>query len=508
MELKKSTDLRIVKIPKNHVISPYFIILGMKTGRSHALVHVQFAYGMFENLRFGKFKSLNSFTALLFYLGLTFGNSQVVTTFHELNTEMRAGGKAGLIYTKFLNKLICIVSDLIVVHTNENKKTMEKIYGIDRFKLKVIPMGILENPILLDKNACKRELGLSNKKVITIPGFISKHKGHESLIRILPKLEEDVQLLIAGGARTSEDEVYYQELKNLAANMNCIDRITFNDDFPISPVILNATDIAILPYTSASESMALRLLVAYQIPTITSDLSVFKEIYNEYHCIELFNNCDEKGLLEKIQELMYDEKTRECLKEKCRKMWNSAKWSVIAAKHVETYMEVFSAHPDALYDTEKQKERLNWLKTNLYGNTLEIGCATGFVANYTGAHVGLDLNLSRLMLAKKRYPEKDFILSNALYLPFKDKAFNTVLIPEILEHIPLPISEKIVHEAEQIGEKVLITLPNAGKVNYDKSLVETPEHVWYPTEEIVKGLIKECKIEYTTKEDFILVTVT
>jgi len=51
---------------------------------------------------------------------------------------------------------------------------------------------------------------------------------------------------------------------------------------------MNATDIAILPYRYATESMMLRLLVAYTIPTITSDLSVFKEVKQEYDCIELF----------------------------------------------------------------------------------------------------------------------------------------------------------------------------------------------------------------------------
>ena len=508
MELKKSTELRIVEIPKNHVFSPYFFILGIKTSRSRALVHVQFAYGLFDNLRLRNFKGLNSFTALLFYLGLTFGNSQVITTFHELNTEMKSSGKAGFIYKKFLNKLVCNVSDLIIVHTNENKRTIENVYGVDKFKLKIIPMGTVEYPLMLDKDVCKKELGLSSKKVVTIPGFISRHKGHDSLIRILPKLGNDVQLLIAGGARTSEDKIYYQELKNQATDLNCVDRITFNDSFPISPVILNATDVAVLPYTSASESMALRLLVAYQVPTVTSDLKIFKEIYNDYQCIELFKSKDNQELLERIQMLLHNEAVGHALKTNCLKMWNKTKWSIVAAKHTDTYLEVFSGHLDALYSTEKQKERLNWLKTNHYGNTLEIGCATGYVANYVGADVGLDLNLTRLKLAKKRYREKEFVLSNALYLPFKDNAFDTVLIPEILEHVPLSISEKIVNEATQVGEKILITLPNAGKDDYDKSLVESPEHIWYPTEKIVKNFIRDCKIAFTSEKDFILVEVS
>jgi glycosyltransferase involved in cell wall biosynthesis len=505
-ELRKNTTLRIVEIPDNHDLSPYFVVLGAKTARSHALVHVQFAYGIFGDLKIWKFKRLSTFSALLFYFGLALGDSYVVTTFHELMSKERTGGKVGALYSRILNKLIINVSDLIIVHTKENKRLMETVYGVLESKLKIIPMGTLENPIFLNKDESKRKLGLSDKRIIVSPGFISKHKGYELIVKILPQLDKDVQLLIAGGTRTEEDTSYRDELIMLAKQLKCDSRITFKDDFPIAPAVLNSADISLLPYLSASESMALRLLVAYQVPTITSDLPVFQEIYEEYGCMELFKTNDTKDLLEKTQRLLSDQQRRQYLKEKCRIMWSATKWSSIAAKLVETYMEVFSAHPDTLYDSERQKERLDWLKNSVAGNALEVGCATGYVADYTGAKVGLDLNIYRLRLAKKRYHEKDFILSNAMYLPFKEKAFNTVLIPEILEHLPLELAEKIVLEAKRVGEKILITVPNADKVNYDKTLVETPEHVWFPTKELIKKLIRDCEIDYTTENDFMLVS--
>ena len=505
-ELRKDTTLRIVEIPENHVISPYFVVLGAKTARSHALVHVQFAYGIFSDLNIWKVKRLSTFSAILFYVGLALGDSYVVTTFHELMTKQRTGGKAGAFYTKILNKLIINVSDSIIVHNKENKKLMETVYGVEESKLKIVPMGTLENPTFLNKEESKRKLGLSNKRIIIIPGFISKHKGHDLIIKILPQIDKDVQLVIAGGTRTDEDTSYRDELIMLAKQLNCVDRITFKDDFPISSTVLNSADIALLPYTSASESMALRLLVAYQVPTIASDLPVFLEIYQDYGCMELFKTNDIKGLLEKTQNLLCDETKRERLKEKCRIMWTATKWSSISAKLVETYMEVFSAHPNTLYASERQRERLDWLKRSLLGNALEVGCATGYVTDYAGANVGLDLNIYRLRLAKKRYYDKDFILSNAMYLPFKEKAFNTVLIPEILEHLPLEFAEKTVLEAKRVGMRILVTLPNADKANYDKSLVEAPEHVWFPTKEIIKKIITDCKIVYTRENDFMLVS--
>jgi glycosyltransferase involved in cell wall biosynthesis len=504
-ELKRIAKIRVVSVTDNHTLSPYFFVLGFTTGRSNNIVHVQFAYSMFARLKLGRRWGLSDFTALLFYLGLAFGRSLVITTFHEVPKTMSAGGRIRLVYTKLLNRLICDVSNLIIVHTSESKKLMVKNYRVNRSKLKVIPMGCVETPQFLNKEACKKKLNLSGKTVITIPGFVSKNHGHDLVVSILPLLDKDVHLLIAGGARTKETAAYYEELRKMAQRYHCTERITFVDDFPITSTAINATNIAILPYRYATESLTLRLLAAYKVPTITSDLSVFKEVKKEYDCIELFRRDDKEDLLAKILSLLSDERKQSLLQEQCRKLWNDNKWSSIAAKHAETYLEVLSGHPDSIYDDKKQKERIDWLKENVSGNALEIGCAGGFVTSYTSADVGLDMNQWRIKFAKTKHPEKDFITASAFSLPFKEKAFDTILIPEILEHVPITQTEKIISEAKRVANKMLITLPNADKINYNKSLVENPEHKWFPTKKIVLKLIENCKIQYTSENDFILV---
>lgn len=504
-ELKRSAKTRIVSVTDNRTLSPYYFVRGFILGRSNNIVHVQFAYGMFAGLKMGRRWGFSDSTALLFYLGLAFGRSFVVTTFHEVMKTMRTGRKVGLVYTKLLNRLICDVSDLIIVHTSESKELMVKNYNVNRSKLKVIPMGCVETPHFLNKDACKEKLKLLGKTVLTVPGFVSKNHGHDLVVSILPLLDKNVHLLIAGGARTRETAVYYEELKKMAKRYQCIERITFVDDFPITPTIINATDIAILSYRYSAESLTLRLLAAYRVPTITSDLSVFKEIKKEYDCIELFRSDDKEDLLAKILSLLSDERRQSLMQEQCQKLWNDNKWSSIAAKHVETYLEALAGHPDTIYDDKNQKERIDWLKENVSGSALEIGCAGGFVTSYASADVGLDINQWRLKFAKTKHPEKDFITASAFSLPFKEKAFDTILIPEILEHVPIPQAEKIISEAKRVAYKILITLPNADKINYDKSMVETPEHKWLPTKKIVLKLIPNGKIQYTSENDFILV---
>ena len=379
---------------------------------------------------------------------------------------------------------------------------------MNKERIKIIPMGCLEYPKISNKDNAKEILGLSGKRVILVPGFISKNHGIDLITSALPFLEKDVVLLIAGGTSTKTNDPYLQELKENARKDKVIDRIFFVDDFPMPSAVFNAADIAVLPYRYATESLSLRMLIAYKIPTITSNLNFFKEIKSQYDCLELFESDNEEKLLAEIKQLLSSQSKQKLLSEKCVEMWSNDRWSKIAQKYVEAYFEILSGHPDEIYSDKIQKERIDWVKQNKQGKSLEIGCAGGFITNYVNADAGLDINPWRVRFSKIKYPEKDFILASAFMLPFKDKAFDSILIPEILEHVTYQNAKTIVKESERIAHLVLTTLPNADKINYDKAIVENPEHLWFPTKSLVLQLMSDCKIQYSSEQDFILVSCT
>ena len=68
---------------------------------------------------------------------------------------------------------------------------METIYGVSESKLRVIPHGSFEKPNFLNKEECKRKLGLQNKTVITILGFVTPKKGHDLVIPLLPAIRSE-----------------------------------------------------------------------------------------------------------------------------------------------------------------------------------------------------------------------------------------------------------------------------------------------------------------------------
>ena len=338
-ELKKNVRLYITALHKKNALSPYFFIQGYEVARSQDLVHIQFEYGIFPSLRVGR-RNLTAFAAVLFYFGLALGNRRIITTIHEPRKKVTAGGKSGLYYTKLLDKLIFTVSDLMIVHTQESREIMKMVYGLSESKLRLIPHGSFEKPNFLNKEECKRKLGLQNKTVITILGFVTPKKGHDLVIPLLPQLDPNVQLVIAGGPQTTNDAIYLELLKKIAMQYNCSEKVTFTGFLQDLTCILNATDIAILPYRTVTDSGVLHLLIAYKVPTITSDLKAFREVYDEFGCLELFNSEDPQDLFEKIRALLSNQQIRDLLKAKCEAMWNATKWSNIAEKHLEIYREV------------------------------------------------------------------------------------------------------------------------------------------------------------------------
>jgi len=171
---------------------------------------------------------------------------------------------------------------------------------------------------------------------------------------------------------------------------------------------------------------------------------------------------------------------------------------------------------DGGYTSEAQRERVNWVIRKSEGSILDIGCAEGYVlGKLAGERVGVDIDRERLKAAQLRYPDCRYYCMDVTFgLPFHDQEFDTVLIAEMLEHIPLEDSRRLIFEALRVAKKKLvITMPFA-KENYDPAMVDNPSHEWHVTEETVKRLFDGVpnafevnKVKYTQGQDFILISV-
>ena len=116
-----------------------------------------------------------------------------------------------------------------------------------------------------------------------------------------------------------------------------------------------------------------------------------------------------------------------------------------------------------------QLARLAWLKENVAGYTLEVGCSYGAVLAYVGGHVGVDIAPLNIELARILSNDLEFQVANALALPFPNKAFQTVAIPDTLEHLDFPEGVRLaIQEACRVSwQRVLVTMPDGAEDTED-----------------------------------------
>ncbi len=464
------------------------------------IVHIQFNYSFF-----GGFWKIPGIYLPIFYFALwlaqryKFKNkTNIITTLHEFRDPKKC--KLGFYYS-FLNKIVATHSDILIALSNETRAILIE-QGVPERKIKVIEHGILLKPKIYDSNLAKQELckklGLKpSDYIVTILGYIHKNKGHDRAIEAIKELDSNVKLIIIGEPRTKEHKPYISYLKNMIKENGLEKRVIFcgfiEDDK--LPVFLNATDLMILPYREIRQSGIFNYAMAYHLPIITSDLPFFREIEARYGCIRIFTN----NLSNDIDYLLKHADYRQYLRKKAKEYAEMNSYERTCFELYKIYLCVGEAdHPAIIYRDNAQKERVRFLIRHIKGEkVLEVGCATGYILRKVYEErkiegIGIDIRKDRLLYGKITYRNLDFISASGEFLPFKDESFDTVLLPDILEHVDYEKAIAILKEGKRVGKKVLVSVPTPTGKWFDN-----PEHVWRPTLEAVSALDTDIKVVVT-----------
>ena len=321
--------MRICPIKKPDSGNPLYFIKLIRIIKNSQIIHIQYQPGIFGRMSILHF-SFSYFPLIMLILKLLKKN-KIIITMHEFSLN----SSTDKLMLKFLN-----FSDKLIVH-NENLSKLLINHKISKDKIVIIPHGTIQGKIS-NREECKKKLGISNKRALTVFGFIHKNKGIDLLVDILPKIDKDVILLIVGAPRLQINNDYYSYLRKKSSNLNLQERVRFlgfikEEEFP---VVFNATDIAIFPYRWIIVSGALHIALGYEIPVIASDLDYFKEVKNRYDCIELFKKNNRDDLCEKIQKLLINEKKQKYLKKRCKKFYEKTSWKTAAKKTAQLYLEL------------------------------------------------------------------------------------------------------------------------------------------------------------------------
>ena len=149
-------------------------------------------------------------------------------------------------------------------------------------------------------------------------------------------------------------------------------------------------------------------------------------------------------------------------------------------------------HHDSMYADPAQQTRVDWVVAHATGNrVIEIGTATGHIINRVEAPYksGVDINISRLLLAKMRYPHINFYYGSVFNLtPFYYAQYDCLIATEILEHIKYDTVKYALHHCLMTAPKVIITLPVGDDV------LTNEEHMWEPSHKLLLEALAICGV--------------
>lgn len=225
--------------------------------------------------------------------------------------------------------------------------------GIKKKHIRITYVGIDDAPRIEDREILqdtKLQLGLKDKFIISIFGFIVPVKGYKLAIDAIKSLPDNFHLLIIGG-KSPYQPAYYDEVIAYIKNIPGLDaRITITGylDKRNADLHIALSDIAIAPYLDdfqASTGAVIQCLKS-GIPVITSDIPIFKELNDEAGCFEIFKKKDTAELIKKITKLHSDASYRNNIAEKGFLFAKANSWKNYTTKISEIYRGLLKGRAD------------------------------------------------------------------------------------------------------------------------------------------------------------------
>ena len=91
------------------------------------------------------------------------------------------------------------------------------------------------------------------------------------------------------------------------------------------------------------------------------------------------------------------------------------------------------------------------------GRTLDVACGTGFLTRHIqGEIVGIDASERMLAIAQERVPHGEFLVADALELPFDDGSFDRLFTGHFYGHLEEEERVRFLDEARRVAHELVI----------------------------------------------------
>jgi len=130
----------------------------------------------------------------------------------------------------------------------------------------------------LEKNMCKKDLKITDEKVILFFGYIRAYKGLDILIEAMPEILRSVTLkLIVVGEPYEKDDKYFNLVEKLDLKNNVVLKTDYVPNDEVGKYF-SACDIVVLPYKTATQSGIIQIAYNFDKPVIATDVGGLAEV--------------------------------------------------------------------------------------------------------------------------------------------------------------------------------------------------------------------------------------
>lgn len=174
-------------------------------------------------------------------------------------------------------------AEILIAHSEANKKELIKEFDINPERIKVIPHGnylFLVPEKGINKEEARKKIGLNmSDKVLLTFGAIRKYKGIEYLIKAFKVVKGSVpqaRLLIVGIVKNVDLDRYASIVNELKLK----DSVLFFPEYiPLDAIgsFFMASDAVTYPYIDTTESGSLQIAYAFSKPVVVTTVGSFPE---------------------------------------------------------------------------------------------------------------------------------------------------------------------------------------------------------------------------------------
>jgi glycosyltransferase involved in cell wall biosynthesis len=232
-------------------------------------------------------------------------------------------------------------ADIIITISEFTKERLE--YYFPNLKANIIvthipPAEVLLKPTELSDNLSKK--GINKKSYILYLGTIEPRKNLETLIaaysKLRPELKSKYSLVLAGGKGWKDKAIIDAISKEREKGANIIETGYISEDE--KNALYSNASCFVLPSHYEGFGMPLLEAMKYDLPTLASDIPVFREIAGGASLF--FNKNSSQDLAEKISFILTDQKLKKKLSSKAKNHLNNFSWQDNTSKIFETLRSI------------------------------------------------------------------------------------------------------------------------------------------------------------------------